>query len=177
MVVYKGSTLLEADPSANYERAIKEFAHDMAAAGRVVFVLTSRGSPVYLLLRDVAGLRFFIFSDVSYPKPAASALEVMVPRNDHSVLLNVIDEAVSTAPEKTKAIIFDNISSMVLDSGFQETYKFLRQMNEIVSQGDVVSLSIVLSKAHDEKVLNLIRNLYSAHHTYDTSGLRVTKQG
>jgi hypothetical protein len=173
--VFRGSTLLEADPSANYERAIQDFAQEMISGGRSVFVLTSRGSPVHLLLRGVAGIRFFIYSDVSYPKGSGAPSEVLVPRNDHSALLNVMDEAVSKPPGTAKAMVFDNISSMILDSGFQDTYKFLRQVNEIVSHGDVILLSIVLSKAHDEKMMNLIRNLFSAHLSFDATGLHVMK--
>ncbi len=176
VVEYKGSTLLEADPSSNYERAIRDFGQDMLAKGRTVFVLTSKGSPVYLLVHEAPGVRFFVFADVSYPKASGTPLEVLVPRNDHSVLLNVMDEAVTESPEKPKAIVFDNISSMILDGGFQETYKFLRQMNEIVSRGDVVFVSIVLSKAHDDKTINVVRNLYSANFSYDSGGLHVKKQ-
>lgn len=172
---YKGTMLLEADPSVNYERAVKDFALEMAAGGRVVFAFTSRGSPVHTLLKDIPGLRFFILSESSYPKPTGNALEVMVPRNDYSVLLNVMDETVTRSPEQAKAIVFDNVSSLILDAGFQECYKFLRQVNEILSRGDVVSIFLVLSKAHDEKTMNLIKNLYSGHLTYDATGLKVKK--
>jgi archaellum biogenesis ATPase FlaH len=172
---YKGTMLMEADPSVNYERAVKEFAVEMAAGGRLVFAFTSRGSPVYLLLKDVPGLRFFILSESSYPKPSGGSLEVMVPRSDHSVLLNVMDEAMTHNPKQAKAVIFDNVSSLILDAGFQECYKFLRQMNEILSRGDVISIFLVLSKAHDEKTMNLIKNLYSGQLTYDSTGLHVTK--
>ena len=174
---YKGAMLLEADPSVNYERAVREFALEMVSSGRLVFAFTSKGSPVYLLLKDIPGLKFFIFSESSYPKQAGNSLEVMVPRNDYAVLMNVMDEVVTNAADRPKAIVFDNISSLILDAGFQECYKFLRQVNEILSHGDVVSEFLVLSKAHDEKTMNLIKNLYSGQLTYDATGLHVTKQG
>ena len=174
---YKGTMLLEADPSVNYERAVKEFALEMVASGRVVFAFTSKGSPVYLLLKDIPGLRFFILSESSYPKPSAGSSDVMIPRNDYAVILNIMDETVTGSPEQPKAMIFDNISSLILDAGFQECYKFLRQVNEILTRGDVVSVFLVLSKAHDEKMMNSIKNLYSGHLVFDTTGLRVKKQG
>lgn len=168
--------LLEADPSVNYERAVKEFALEMTASGRRVFAFTSKGSPVYLLLKDVPGVRFFILSESSYPKSSAGSTEVMVPRSDYSVLLNVMDGAVTTDPAQPKAVVFDNISSLILESGFQDSYKFLRQMNEILSRGDVISIFLVLSKAHDEKMMNLIKNLYSGHLAFDATGLHTKKQ-
>ena len=176
MATYKGVMLLEADPTANYERGVKEFAQDMVKEGRLVYAFTSRGSPVHLLLKDVPGLKFFILSESSYPKQSAGSPEVMVPRSDHSVLLDVTDKAVTGNPPPATAIIFDNISSLILDSGFPECYKFIRQMNEILSRGNVTSIFLVLSKAHDDKTMSILRNLYSGHLTYDKSGMRVTKQ-
>lgn len=177
MSVYKGgTTLIEADPSSNFEKAVKDFVDQMLGSGRTVFVLTSRGSPVYLLVRQVPGLKLFVFSDVSYPKSSPGSTEVQVPRSDYSVLLNVIDDAINQAPATPKAIILDNISAMILDSSFQDTYKFLKQANELVSRGDVALLSIVLSKAEDAKTMRMIMNLYSQQLAYDSKGLRVNKQ-
>lgn len=168
--------LLEADPALNYERAVKEFALEMIAGGRAVFAFTSRGSPVHLLLKDVPGLQFFILSENPYTKPGGESLEVMVPRGDHAILLNIIAETTEKSPEKPKALVFDNISSLILDSGFQACYKFLRQVNEILSREDVISIFLVLSKAHDDKMMNLVRHLYSGQLAYNSSGFHVTKQ-
>jgi hypothetical protein len=175
--VHKGTTLLEADPSTNYERAVKDFALQMLAEGRRVFAFTSKGSPVYLLLKEVPGLRLFVLSENSYPKSSGGSSEVMVPRGDHAVMLSVMDDAVTSDKGEPRAIIFDNISSLILDAGFQECYKFLRQVNEILTHGDVVSLFLVLSRAHDDKTMNLVRNLYSRHMSYGADGMRVIKEG
>ena len=173
---YKGTMLLEADPSLNYEKAVKEFALEMVADGRLVLAFTSRGSPAYLLLKDLAGIKMFVLSESSYPKSSAGSSEVMVPRSDHSVLLNVMDETISDNPKQPKAVIFDSVSALILDAGFQDSYKFLRQVNEILSRGDVISIFLVLSKAHDDRMMNLIKNLYSGHLVYDSAGLHSTKR-
>jgi len=173
--LYERSMLLEADPSSNFERAVKAFAEEMASTGRVVFVFTSKGSPVSLLLRQVEGVRFFIFADVSYPK-ASGEKEVLVPATDLSAILNVVSETVTDKREPRKAIVFDNISSLILEKGFNDVYKFLRQMNEIASGGDVVTLFVMLEGAHDEQTVNLVRNLYSGQLGYDSSGLRSKKR-
>ena len=172
---YAGSALLEADPAFNYEVWIRDFAEEMLATGRIVFVFTAKTSPVYIRLKEVPGIRFFLFSQTAYAKPGERPLEVLVPRNDLAALLNIIDEAFASAPQQSKAMVFDNISSFVLDSGFEDTYKFLGQANEILSQGDATSIFIILSKAHDEKDMNLIRRLYSRQLAFDASGLRTTK--
>jgi hypothetical protein len=173
--VFRGSMLLEADPATNYEKGVQEFAQEMTVGGRTVFAFTSRGTPVYLLLKALPGVRFFVLSESSYPKASGTPLEVMVPRNDLPVLLNVMDEAIVRNKGQSTAIIFDNISSLILDEGFQECYKFLRQVNEILTHGDVMSMFIVLSKAHDEKTFNILKNLYAGHLSFDSTGLRVVK--
>jgi hypothetical protein len=173
---FRGTMLLEADPSANYEKAALDFAQEMISCGRVVLAFTSRRSPVHLLLKDVPGIRFFILSETAYPKPTENPLEVLVPRNDLAVLLSVIEEAIATAPERPKAMIFDNVSSLIMDAGFQESYKFLRQANEMSSSGDLVSIFLILSKAHEDQVMNMVKNLYSGYLTYDSDGLHVVKR-
>jgi hypothetical protein len=49
-------------------------------------------------------------------------------------------------------------------------------MNEILSHGDVTSIFLVLSGAHDEKMMNLVKNLYSGQLAFDASGLHTKKQ-
>jgi hypothetical protein len=174
---YKGAMLLEADPAVNYERTVRDFAQEMVAGGRAVSVFTSMGSPVHLLLKDMQGLRFFLLSEISYPKSTGIASETMVPRNDFAVLLNVLDEDVVRNQNLKKALVFDSISSLILDSGFQDSYKFLRQVNEMLSRVSVISIFLVLSKAHDDKMMKFVQNLYPGHLLYDASGLHVTRQG
>ncbi len=173
---FKGTTLLEADPSVNYEKAVKKFAVEMASSGRLVYAFTSRGSPVHTLLKDIPGLRFFILSEGPNRRSDEGSLETTVQLSDHAVLLSLFDKTVTQNPEKPKAIIFDNISSLIIDAGLQESYKVLKEANEILSQGDVISIFLVLSKAHDEKAMNSIKNLYSGQSTYDATGLHFTKK-
>jgi hypothetical protein len=174
---YKGSMLLEADPSVTYERTVSDFAQEMMGAGRAVAVFTSMGSPIHLLLKDsIQGVRFFLFSESSYPKSNGNASEIMVPGDDFAVILNVLDEVVTRNPTPARAIVFDSVSSLILDAGFQESYKFLRHVNEILSRADVISMFLVLSKAHDEKMMKFVQNLYPGHLLYDATGLHVTRQ-
>ena len=48
-----------------------------------------------------------------------------------------MDETVARNPEQPKAISSTTSRRLILDAGFQESYKFLRQVNEILSHGDV----------------------------------------
>ena len=120
--------LLEADPSSKFEDAIKDFASELGANQRVVFAFTSGGSPVYSSLSGMVNVRFFTMTrKVSYPKPGDRPDEVFVPAADQSVLLNVLDKAITTNPDLKLGVVFDSVSDLILSSGLEVTYKFLKQ--------------------------------------------------
>ncbi len=178
-VTFEGAkSLLQVDPSSNYEDAVKEFAIEQISSGGLVFVFTSRGSPVFNALSATAGVRFYLMTTkVSYPKPTDSPNEILVPQNDQAVLLDLIDKTVTSTAGNKASVIFDSISDLIQYGGFESTYKFIKQSNEILSSPQVSALFLLASGAHEEKVLSLTRSLYPNHLTYDSRGLRLTRGG
>ena len=178
-VSFEGAkSLLEVDTSSNYEDAVKEFAVEQISKGALVFVFTSRGSPVFNALSDMAGVRFYMMtSKVSYPKPTEVPNEVLVPQNDQAVLLDLLDKTVTSTAGNKASVILDSISDLILYGGFEGTYKFIKQSNEILSSSAVSSLFLLASGAHEEKILNLTRSLFPNHLLYDARGLRLTRGG
>jgi hypothetical protein len=172
----EGTMLLEVDPSVNYERAARDFAVEQLSKGRPVFLFTSRGSPVWSLLRTVPEVRFLILTQTSYPKVAKNSLEVEVPRDDYAVLLKILDETVSRNPELPKAIVFDSVTDLVLNLGFEEAYKFLRKASEILSGHNIASLFLMVTGAHDERTMNLVRTIFPKQPVLVGTGLRVTRK-
>ncbi len=176
------SMLMEVDPSTDYEKVILDFAKEVLSTKQVLFVFTSRGSPIHRALSDVQGVigitRFFILTDkVSYPKPSEGQVyEVMVPQHDQPVLLDVLDKTLRSNPDGKIAVLFDSISDLILSLGLEKSYLFLKQANEIISDPRVTSLFLVSRLAHDDKSMTLIRSLFPNHLSYDAMGLKVTKQ-
>ncbi len=169
--------LIEVDPSMAYEQTLKDFSVESLSEGFLVYVFTARGGPVYSSLSTVLGVRLYVLTTrVSYPTPGEQPNEVSVPQNDQAIILDVIDKTVHANPEGKVAIIYDNISDIILSAGFEETYKFLKQVNEIINDPRVNSLFILTAGAHPAENVSLIRSLFPVHITYDGSGLRFTRR-
>ena len=170
------SILLEVDPSSRFESAVASLARKKTRAGGLVYVFSSRGSPVYKGLAGIEGVRFYVMtSGVSYPSSSDRQNELLVPRDDMAVMLDLIDKTISSTSGTPVSLVFDSISDFIIYQGLESTYKFLKQSNEITSKPGVSAVYLLTSNAHDERVVSLIRSLFRMHATYDQAGIRVTK--
>ena len=168
--------LLEVDPSANYETPVVGLARNKTSSGGLVYVFTSRGSPVYNGVSGIAGVRFYVLSSsVSYPSSSDKENELLIPQNDMAVMLDLIDKTISSTSGTPVTLVFDSITDFVLYLGFESTYKFMKQANEIVSRPGASAVYLVTSGALDEKVISLTRSLFRMHATYDQAGIRITR--
>ena len=170
--------LLETDPSVPYEQVVTDFARQSLSNNNTVYVFTAKGSPIYNALHATGGVRFYILSSkVSYPKPEENEpSQILVPSMDQAVILDLIDKTISaaTAPAQV-AIVFDSISDMVLSAGFEGTYKFVKQVNEVTGNGRTAALFLMTLGAHDEKVVSFVRSLFPTQLVDDSGGLRMTR--
>jgi hypothetical protein len=170
--------LLETDPSVAYEQVTMDFARQGLSNGNLVYVFTSKGSPIYHALRSVNGLRFYILTPkVSYPKPEENEpSQILVPSDHSALLLDLVDKTVAAAEAPTRVmIIFDSISDMILSTGFEETYKFVKQMNEATGNGRTTTMYLMTLGAHDEKVVSFMRSLFPTQLIEDAQGLRISR--
>jgi len=168
--------LLVVDPAANYEAAVRDFAAEKVSRGGLVYVFTSKGSPIYNSLSALAGARFFILtSQVSYPKTSDKENELLVPQNDPAVLLDLLDKTIASTADTPVSFVIDSISDFILYLGFESSYKFVKQANEILDRPKVSSLYLITTGAHEERVMSLTKSLFRMHLTYDAAGLKVTR--
>jgi hypothetical protein len=171
------SFLVEIEPSNPYEGMVRDFVMECLSQNRLVFVFTSKGSPVYKALAKNADVKFYILStDVSYPKPTDLANEILVPQNDYAVLLDLLSKTVSSTSGTEIAFVFDNVSDMILSAGFENCYKFVKQANEIMTEQRIVAIFLMTLGAHDEKIVRIIKSLYANHLVDETSGLKITRK-
>lgn len=174
--VFGKEFLLEVNPSVRYEESIKDLALELETRQYLLFAFTSRGSPVYNSLSGLENVRFFTMTTrVSYPKPGDLPTEVLVPANDQSVLLNVLDKAITTNPDLKFGLVFDSITDLILSAGLETTYKFLKQAIEMASSHAITAVFLFTSGAHNEREENIIRNLFSNQLSYGTGQLAVQK--
>jgi len=153
--------LMEVDASSKYEEPIKDFATELGSEQHIVFAFTAAGSPVHNSLEGMANVRFFTMTrKVSYPRPGDTPEEVLVPTADQSVLLNVLDKAITSNPDLKFGVVFDSVSDLILTSGLETTYKFLKQANEMLSNNRVTSLFLLTFGAHSEREVNIVKSLF-----------------
>lgn len=171
-----GIFLLEADPATGFEQPVRDFAIEKVSNRVPVFILTSKGDVVYQNLSKVEGVRFYLLSgSVSFPKATDHPYEMLVPNNDEAVLLDVVQKTVSSS-EQGMGLVYNSVSDMLISWGAEETYKFLKEVRDLLLGPGVAALFLVTSGAHDEKTMNLIRSLFPNQLGFDANGLKVLKR-
>jgi len=176
--VFGKAYLLQEDPSVKYEESIKAFALELGTMQpqHLLFSFTSRGSPVYNSISGLDSVRFFtLTTKVSYPKPGELPTEVLVPSHDQSQLLNILNKAITTNPKS--GLVFDGITDLILSSGLETTYKFLKQAIEMTSSLSITSIFLITAGAHNEREDSIVRSLFSNQLSYKSGHLSVDKMG
>lgn len=169
--------LVEIDPSTPYEEIVKEFVLENISTKSIVFAFTTKGSPVYRALSEGTDVKFYMMSaDVSYPKPTGMPNEVLVPQNDVAVILHLISQTMGSTEGSGVALVFDNVSDLILSSGFENSYKFLKQANQVLSEPRVTSIFLMTKNAHEEREVLLVKSLFANHLSVDATGLHVTRK-
>jgi hypothetical protein len=163
-------------PATAYEKIVKDLVTEFNAEGNAAFVFTARGSAIYAALSQDPGVRFFIMTEkVSYPKAGPDPSEFLVPRNEQSMLLSVIDKTISSNPQLKLLIIFDNVSDLILSVGLESAYKFIKQANELLTVSKTSALFLMTESAQGTKETNVVRGLFSEQLTYGAGGLKLAK--
>src|SRR5712692_1220390 len=169
--------LVEVDPSSKFEEPIKDFATELGSTQRILFAFTASGSPVYNALSGLANVRFFTMTrKVSYPKAGDKPEEVMVPSADQSVLLNVLDKAITSNPDLKFGVVFDSVSDLIITSGLEVTYKFLKQANEMLNTSKITAVFLLTLGAHSDREVNVVKSLFSNIVSF-SGGLLVMQKG
>jgi hypothetical protein len=171
------SVLMQFDPSTNYEDAVRDFVVEEISRATPTYIFTSKGSPIHASLSNVPEARFFLITEsVSYSKEGERPYEILLPRNDQAVILDVLERTISSSPGSGVAVVFDSISDLILYDGVAKTYKFLKQAHEILGErGRKVTALFLMASAVEDRPAKLVMGLFQKHLRLDRSGVRVTK--
>jgi hypothetical protein len=169
--------LMQYDPTARYDEAVRDFVVEQISGGTPTYVFTSRGSPIHLILSKVPEARFFLMTEsVSYPRTGETSSEMLIPRNDQAVTLDVLERAIKSDPGLSFALVFDSVSDLILYDGVQRSYKFLKQVNELLGESKATALFLMTLGTVDNKSTRLVMSLFQVHLQLDASGMRMTRQ-
>jgi len=89
-------------------------------------------------------------------------------------LLNTSVEALKEEKEKTINILFDNISSIIIRSGFKKTYSFMNFLLEAIASPKATALFVFNPAAHDPETTSSIRGLFHNQLAYTKRGPKVS---
>ncbi len=169
--------LMQYEPTARYEVAVRDFVVEQISGGTPTYIFTSRGSPIHLILSKVPEARFFLMTEAaSYPKTGETPSELLIPRNDHAVTLDVLERAIKSDPGSSFALVFDSVSDLILYDGVEKTYKFLKQVKEVLGDSKATALFLMTLGTVDTKSTRLVMSLFQMHLQLDGSGMRLTRQ-
>jgi predicted transcriptional regulator len=166
--------LLEVDPSRNYELAVTRIVDDFVSKGQAAYLFSWKGSPIYENLLGRDDLNFCTMeSGVSFRKEGKK--EVIIPENDHAVLLDEFSRATKSGLDAGALIIFDSISDLIMSESLPNAYRVLMGINGLASGTGTTTVSILRQHAHDEKVESVIKGIYACHLLYGQSGLQLIR--
>jgi len=167
--------LLEFDPASHFERVIQDFVTEALANIESTFVFTRRGSIIHSFLGAQKAVKFLCLTQqVNVPRQL-SENETLVPSNDQSLMLAVLDQTLKTHPDDKVSMVFDSLSDLVLSFGFEKTYNFVKYSIEILSSPRITALFLLNQTAHDLNVSSSLRGLFSHQIIIGKDGIHAIK--
>jgi hypothetical protein len=168
--------LLEFDPVSNYEESIQDFVLEASANAETVLIFTTKGSVIHSALSKQENVRFLLLTNlVSTPKTDKHHVEILIPANNTSLLLDALNKAVESHPDGNFNFVFDNLTSLILQVGFEKTYNFVRYALEMLSSINATAIFLFNPSAHDEKIASSLRSLFSNQVAFEKEGLEIIK--
>ena len=143
------SILIEFDSSMPYERAIRDFILEERAHAKTPVVITHLSSAIHNSLKDEEGVELIQFT---------------IPL----VLSRILDQY----EDKELCFVFDSLSDLILSTGFQSSYNFVRDTLPRLSRVNATSLFLISPNSHALTEVQSIRNLFRDQLIFDEEGLK-----
>jgi hypothetical protein len=170
------SMLVEFDPALNYEQAMQNFVLEASANAETVVIFTNKGSVIHTSLKKQASVNFLLLTQLeSTLKTDKHTGEILIPANNTSLLLDALSKTIKNHSEGNFNLVFDSLTSLILQVGFEKAYNFVRYALEMVSSIDGTAVFLFSPSAHDERVASSLRSLFCNQMVYGKEGLEIVK--
>ena len=77
--------------------------------------------------------------------------------------------------EKPLALVYDNLTDLIISTGFQQAYNFVKNTLERLSAPKLTALFLFNPSAHPPNEAYSIRSLFGGQVTYGVDGLKKVK--
>ena len=152
--------LLKFTTPTTFALFLKRLAVEALAKGYEIFVFTRIGSVVEEALTPLEVKYIYL---TLTRRPASETTKSYVSIRDPSEMLAALSEL---KPSNTILIIFDNLTDLILTTGFEKAYTFLRHLVELAAETKTTIVVGLSAEAHNkqevaalEALANLIVNL------------------
>jgi len=141
--------LLEFDSLVSYERAVRDYVLEAKSNGDSPVVITNEYSAVHSALDGEEGIEFVPFI-------VPLVLSGLLGRHDGGGL----------------CLVFDSINNLILSSGFQSAYNFVRDLLLRLSKVNSSSIFLLNPEAHASTEVQSIRTLFKDQISFNAEGLK-----
>ena len=175
-IVAGRNLLLEFDPVSNYEQAVRDFVLEASANAETVIIFTNKGSVIHTLAKKNANVSFLLMTQLaSTPRTDKRTDEILIPAHNTSILLDTLNKTVKSQTEGSINFVFDNLTSLILQVGFEKTYNFARYALEMLRTRNATTIFLFSPSAHDQKVASGLRSLFSNQVSFEKGELEIVK--
>ncbi len=168
------SILLEFDPRSNSQKVIRGFIDEAAANAEPTIILTHGQSIVHSTFNDRKGLTFLLTTPQVSAPIRKSETEILLPE-DASIWLDSLDRLLGAKSDTKMNVVIDSLSDLMLSTGFERTYSFLRNILDMLTSTEATALFLMNPTAHETKIVSRIRHLFGWQLHYGEEGLRVVR--
>jgi hypothetical protein len=144
--------LFEFDPSAPYERLVRDYAIECKSWEEIVIVLTKKGTPIYEALKDDDGIE-------------------LVEIDDSTLISDILNHH----SKGNLDLIYDNLTDLSLSFNNQTAYKFASNAISLLNEPRVSSLFLVNTVAHNPQEVSSIKALYTSQVSFSNEGITSVK--
>lgn len=155
-----GGALLEYSPGKASDQ-FPRFFKDLVSQFDKVHLFTSRGSPLDEAIGNDTNIKLHILSSSgSFDGKQNTNVEIISIR-DPSRVADAIASIVEGRSQERTLIIFDSITDMILQIGFDTSYSLIRQLLNLIAAHEITALFILNVEAHENRQVAAIRGLMS----------------
>jgi hypothetical protein len=167
--------LFEFNPASEYEKALHDFVTEAQTNVEQATVFTRKGSSLHTFLVQQRMVKIFCLTQQVTAPRELSENEILLPSNNISLMLDVIDKTLKENPHDIINLIFDSLSDLVLSLGFEKTYHFTKYATEILASPRVTALFLLNTSAHDPEVVHSLRSLFENQIFFGKKGIQTVK--
>ena len=141
--------LFEFDPGTSYETGIRDFILEARAHGEATIIFTRKTSAIHRTAKMEEGV-------------------VLVPVAEDMTISPILE---AHAGDRV-ALVYDSLTEVAISIGFQDTYRFTKNMLEQLVEHNVTALFLINPNAHSQNEISSFRGLFADQVIFDTEGLR-----